>query len=320
MTFFKNIFFVSYLKNKGIRRICFILGFLVAIIPFTMWYVRIDQHFYNLSFNNINEVTAHYGNHPIIARHIFRKYPIEYESELQHFEYWRDFFFNSYTEEYKDRKQLIKMCNDAKQRLVCIIIDKSSGRFAGSGNASKFLAGFRKLYPQYNDIPDGVLIEKLSAKYGNGCLQPQDSILDPVQPVEEPPANDYWQQFEKVQPEDFSKKVEYRITAPDGRKFVITGGETPPTQEQVRALIANYQEPEEKMEFKIQAPDGSIVTVEQEILEFCKKFGRYIEQPIHVSSYDFAYILELWGVIVAFYFPFLFCCLIRWIYMGFKEK
>lgn len=39
--------------------------------------------------------------------------------------------------------------------------------------------------------------------------------------------------------------AKYRITTPDGRKFVITGGETPPTQEQVRALIANYQEPEE---------------------------------------------------------------------------
>ena len=37
--------------------------------------------------------------------------------------------------------------------------------------------------------------------------------------------------------------AKYRIIAPDGRKFMITGEEIPPTQEQVRALITNYQEP-----------------------------------------------------------------------------
>lgn len=37
--------------------------------------------------------------------------------------------------------------------------------------------------------------------------------------------------------------AKYRITAPDGRKFVITGGDTPPTQEQIQSLIAGYKEP-----------------------------------------------------------------------------
>jgi hypothetical protein len=40
--------------------------------------------------------------------------------------------------------------------------------------------------------------------------------------------------------------AKYRITAPDGRKFVITGGDTPPTQEQIQSLIAGYKEPETK--------------------------------------------------------------------------
>ena len=38
--------------------------------------------------------------------------------------------------------------------------------------------------------------------------------------------------------------AKYRITAPDGRKFVITGGDTPPTQEQIQALIGGYKETE----------------------------------------------------------------------------
>lgn len=38
--------------------------------------------------------------------------------------------------------------------------------------------------------------------------------------------------------------AKYRITAPDGRKFVITGGDTPPTQEQIQALINGYKETE----------------------------------------------------------------------------
>ena len=37
--------------------------------------------------------------------------------------------------------------------------------------------------------------------------------------------------------------AKYRITAPDGGKFVITGGDTPPTQEQIQSLIAGYKEP-----------------------------------------------------------------------------
>lgn len=182
MTFLKNILFVSYLKNKGIRRICFILGVLFAIFPSASWYYRLNRHFYDLSFNNIDEVqmSYEYKYNDEILKNIFYKYPLDFGKKLKKFEHWEDFFFNSYTEEYKDRKQLIEICNDML-----------------------FAANTEK-----------------------------DSIK----------------------------------------------------------------------------------------LEFCKNLIKYINQPIHISSYDFAYILELWGVIVAFYFPFLFCCLIRWVYMGFKEK
>ena len=38
MNVIKNIFFVSYLKNKGIRRLCFVLGILLAIRETVVWY------------------------------------------------------------------------------------------------------------------------------------------------------------------------------------------------------------------------------------------------------------------------------------------
>lgn len=185
MTFLKNILFVSYLKNKGIRRICFILGVLFAIFPSASWYYRLNRHFYDLSFNNIDEVqmSYEYKYNDEILKNIFYKYPLDFGKKLKKFEHWEDFFFNSYTKAYRSRKQLIEMCNDILSR-----------------------------------------------------------------------------------PSDF-------------------------------------QQPQK-----------------QNKLETCRKFNKYINQPIHISSYDFTYILELWGVVVTFYFPFLFCCLIRWIYMGFKEK
>ena len=74
MTFLKNILFVSYLKNKGIRRICFILGVLFAIFPSASWYYRLNRHFYDLSFNNIDEVqmSYEYKYNDEILKNIFR--------------------------------------------------------------------------------------------------------------------------------------------------------------------------------------------------------------------------------------------------------
>lgn len=181
----KNIFFVSYLKNKGIRRICFILGVLFAIFPSASWYYRLNRHFYDLSFNNINEIQMSYEYNDKILKNVFYKYPVDFGKKdfFYNFRNWKNFFINKYSNDYKARKQLIEMCNDILSR-----------------------------------------------------------------------------------PSDF-------------------------------------QQPQK-----------------QNKLETCRKFNKYINQPIHISSYDFAYILELWVVIVAFYFPFLFCCLIRWVYKGFKEK
>ena len=53
MSTIKKIFFVSYLKNKGIRRICFILGILFAITPAYLWYEDLKDNFYNETYENI---------------------------------------------------------------------------------------------------------------------------------------------------------------------------------------------------------------------------------------------------------------------------
>lgn len=45
--------------------------------------------------------------------------------------------------------------------------------------------------------------------------------------------------------------TKYRITTPDGRKYIISGGKTPPTPAQIRALIENYPQPVEKPAFSL---------------------------------------------------------------------
>ena len=47
LKFIKNILLISYLKNKGIRRICFIIGLILAIIPLISWYNDLNNYFYN---------------------------------------------------------------------------------------------------------------------------------------------------------------------------------------------------------------------------------------------------------------------------------
>ncbi|MBQ8464523.1 MAG: hypothetical protein IJ545_00770 [Alphaproteobacteria bacterium] len=59
MNFIKNIFLVSYLKNKGVRRICFILGILFAILPTMIWYENLNHNFYQTSKETKNEYNSY---------------------------------------------------------------------------------------------------------------------------------------------------------------------------------------------------------------------------------------------------------------------
>lgn len=270
----KNILFVSYLKNKGIRRICFILGILFAITPSASWYDRLNRHFYDLSFNNINEVSQNYTHNTPVLEKIFMEHPpVNFNRKLYKFDNWRAFFIDKYSRSYQTRIKIMSKCN-------------------------------------------GILFAANPEK---------DSIWYTVQPVEEQPANDYWQRFEKVQPEGFSKKMKFKIRTSDNYIFFVEGDSKPTEQEvkNIHAYLSIYAYLTHKgfTRDTVQLADFRQPQKQDEKLrKICQKFDKYINQPIHISSYDFAYILELWIVIVAFYFPFLFCCLIRWIYMGFKEK
>ena len=53
LKFIKNILLISYLKNKGVRRICFILGILLAIFPSISWYESLSDNFINERYENI---------------------------------------------------------------------------------------------------------------------------------------------------------------------------------------------------------------------------------------------------------------------------
>jgi hypothetical protein len=54
----KNILMVSYLKNKGIRRICFILGIFFSLLFLDGWIYRLDYNFYNEKYKNITEMAS----------------------------------------------------------------------------------------------------------------------------------------------------------------------------------------------------------------------------------------------------------------------
>lgn len=264
----KNILFVSYLKNKGIRRICFILGVLFAIFPSASWYYRLNRHFYDLSFNNIDEVSQNYIYNTSILEKVFAEHPpVNFNRKLYDFDNWHAFFIDKYSRSYQAKIEIMAKCNDML-----------------------FAANTEK---------------------------------DSIELVQS--ANDYWQQFEEVQSEDFSKKMKFKIRTPDSYIFIVEGYSKPTEQEvkNIHAYLSIYAYLTHKgfTRNTVQLADfRQPQKQDEELLKICKKFDKYINQPIHISSYDFAYILELWGVIVAFYFPFLFCCLIRWIYMGFKEK
>ncbi|MDY6311326.1 MAG: hypothetical protein SPL72_08675 [Cyanobacteriota bacterium] len=51
MNFIKNILFVSYLKNKGIRRICFVVGFCSFFIIMSSFVYNIIKHSLDKDFN-----------------------------------------------------------------------------------------------------------------------------------------------------------------------------------------------------------------------------------------------------------------------------
>ncbi|MBQ9090321.1 MAG: hypothetical protein IJY58_04655 [Alphaproteobacteria bacterium] len=190
LKFIKNILLISYLKNKGIRRICFIIGLILAIIPLISWYNDLNNYFYNETYENISVFGNENKYNTKKQKDVYNKYPINFGAKkLDTFDEWQDFMFADYGEGFKARRYFLEQC--------------------------------------------------YTLKHGD----------------------------RKTLAEIFQNNEEYA---------------------------------------KLQ--------------EFCPKFKQYMTKEIAISKTDFLYILGLFSVVFPFYLPFLLCCVIRWIYMGFKGK
>ncbi len=214
MKLLQNIIFVTYLKNKGIRRLCFIIGVLLAIIPIYIWYEGLSKNFYNETYENILEFTEKNMFDTTRQKDVFHKYPVNIifsSYNLGDFNQWQDFFTNrfAYTNKNDEKFIIFTICAIINQNII-----KSNEPWP------KYITKFREIFPQYNDLSNDNLIEKLDVKYN----------------------------------------------------------------------------------------------------EQCKQLKQYMMQKINISKSNYLYLLQLLWSLFWFYIPFLLSCMVKWVYMGFKEK
>lgn len=111
MNLLKNILFVSYLKNKGVRRICFIVGILFAILPAMIWYENLNDNFYNETYKNILEFGRENEYDTEKQRAVFDKYPADVGiKDLNTFHDWKKFLFDDYGKGYETRRYYLEQC------------------------------------------------------------------------------------------------------------------------------------------------------------------------------------------------------------------
>lgn len=116
MNFIKNIFWVSYLKNKGVRRICFILGILLAITPTYIWYEDLSNNFYSETYENIIAFGKENKYNTNKQKEVYNKYPADIGAKnLSNFNDWQNFMFDDYGDGYKARRYYLEQCYILKQ-------------------------------------------------------------------------------------------------------------------------------------------------------------------------------------------------------------
>lgn len=159
----KDILFISYLKNKGVRRICFIVGVLLAILPITIWYEGLNDNFYDRTYKNISEFSEENKYNTERQREVFNKYPINVKFnsyDFSDFYEWKTFWMDTkmYANKY-DKKYVIFT--------ICAITHPNFFRKSIEENLHRF----REMFPQYDDLSAEALEEKLNEKYGEQCFQ-----------------------------------------------------------------------------------------------------------------------------------------------------
>lgn len=85
----KNIIFVSYLKNKGIRRICFILGVLLALLPTIAFF---EAFYISENYDNLRDAVVYASEYQ--QKYVFQNYKYscnKCDAEID-FEVWKRTF------------------------------------------------------------------------------------------------------------------------------------------------------------------------------------------------------------------------------------
>lgn len=111
----KNIFLVSYIKNKGIRRLCFVIGLLFAALPFL---IMLDSIHIKRDYESLSETLGYYVPEKT-KLFVFEKYKYECDSckTKDDFSLWKETFSeisnrklscNDFAEENKEKCEKIK--------------------------------------------------------------------------------------------------------------------------------------------------------------------------------------------------------------------
>lgn len=85
----RNILFVSYLKNKGVRRICFVLGVLFGVICFLDWHYEFKH--IKLSYQSLEQAVQDNKYNRDVLERIYETYPVKFNFGKSFYE-WNDFF------------------------------------------------------------------------------------------------------------------------------------------------------------------------------------------------------------------------------------
>jgi hypothetical protein len=113
MNLIKNIFLVSYLKNKGIRRICFVIGFSLSLFIFVLgWCPQLKDNFFIEEYENFHEFKKENRYNTPRKLAFFKKYPANLGvKNLDNYEDWEEFmFFDGYVYGFNAREYVRDVC------------------------------------------------------------------------------------------------------------------------------------------------------------------------------------------------------------------
>ena len=112
MKFIKNVIFVSYLKNKGIRRICFVLGAIPYLAYVLLgWIPQIKDNFFCEEYSRFADFKNKNKYNENKKKIVFKKYPAEMGiKNLDNYNGWEAFFFDEYGESYEIKNFYKRTC------------------------------------------------------------------------------------------------------------------------------------------------------------------------------------------------------------------